>query len=967
MVLAGEGGKEVGGAADATGLRGKEGDAVLSPDGQRVKEGAAPPTPFVDTSREHIKKSLQEAARTLAAQPIHLSDTKAWGVLEPISSKARDYFQGKSIMLVSDENIIGRGNERSIFRCDSPVVSGKHCKIFRSKVVDNVPNAKNSLVFAVYIRDTRCTDIFHFQKCTNGTYLNWEMLKKNAHLELHHGDVISLANRPDNENTFAFVYREVDKSVVAENSLESIPSKRKTGSANLGPNSKKPKGLGIGASDGPISLDDVRILQRSNEDLRKQLETHVLTVETLHSEARAAAAHHETELKELKESISLSYADQVNHVHSLLDAKQKELDVVSVLSEERKSSIDDLNERLAAAIQSRTDAGGIINSQKTTISELESQLEEERSQRRVEREKAAVDLKSALERARSEAEEEIKRQNDAALRQQNELQEVISKLQESDKESRALVELLRSKLEDAREGFVKSEKKVRQLEAKIHVEQIASADAQKVWLIICAIRVTLFEFWYILLYLEQEKFVQVAREEAWAKLSALELEMAAAIRDLSIEKQKFQGARERIILRSVFLPSFYAINLIACIFNMGQETQLRAFYSTTEEISSLLAKQQAQIKAMQRTLEDEENCIDNHTNTREMLKNSREASCLKNVAGEASTASTRKNVRSLKNMASDGSSTEKHYCGHRSHECGEEEETQDEECTSRAHEKQGFGSDIDLADTLPDRENQIGTEQVAGPQAQASPCGLGIPQNASYKSDCVAGETMEVDEELEGRHQFVPLHVVSSSVKSSDKEANHEERESGGSGRHGHLEVPETMEEDTQAGSKEDVRMIGTADLLASEPLGSWAASTAPSCHGENESPCSAERITAAAANLASKDKTPQQDLCASQVATNDFLQIKEDVKPSTGLMEEDTEIQLPAAASQNVPVRDNAVKMSQEQRQLSAMIDIIDPDFRKKFQDTERLDKSQSSDEDTQDYSHSSSDETDEGSGESA
>ncbi|XP_031497134.1 uncharacterized protein LOC116262152 isoform X2 [Nymphaea colorata] len=927
MVLAGEGGKEVGGAADATGLRGKEGDAVLSPDGQRVKEGAAPPTPLVDTSREHIKKSLQEAARTLAAEPIHLSATKAWGVLEPISSKARDYFQGKNIMLVSDENIIGRGNERSIFRCDSPVVSGRHCKIFRSKVVDNVPNAKNSLVFAVYIRDTS----------TNGTYLNWEMLKKNDHVELHHGDVISLANRPDNENTFAFVYREVDKSVVAENSLESIPSKRKTGSANLGPNSKKPKGLGIGAPDGPISLDDVRILQRSNEDLRKQLETHVLTIETLHSEARAAAAHHETELKELKESISLSYADQVKHVHSLLEAKQKELDEVSVLSEERKSSIADLNERLAAAIQSRTDADGIINSQKTTISELESQLEEERNQRRVEREQAAVDLKSALERARSEAEEEIKRQNDAALRQQNELQEVISKLQESDKESRALVELLRSKLEDARESFVKSEKKVRQLEAKIHAEQIASADAQK--------KTENMEAEVIRLRHEVEK-EKVAREEAWAKLSALELEMAAAIRDLSIEKQKFQGARERIILR---------------------ETQLRAFYSTTEEISSLLAKQQAQIKAMQRTLEDEENCIDNHTNTREMLKNSREASCLKNVAGEASTASTRKNVRSLKNMASDGSSTEKHYCGHRSHECGEEEETQDEECTSRAHEKQGFGSDIDLADTLPDRNNQIGTEQVAGTEAQASPCGLGIPQNTSYKSDCVAGETMEVDEELEGRHQFVPLHVVSPSVKSLDAEANHEERESGGSGRHGHLEVPETMEEDTQAGSKDDVRMIGTADLLASEPLGSWAASTAPSCHGENESPCSAERITAAAANLASKEKTPQQDLCASQVATNDFLQNKEDVKPSTGLMEEDTEIQLPAAGSQNVPVRDNAVKMSQEQRQLSAMIDIIDPDFRKKFQDTERLDESRSSDEDTQDYSHSSSDGTDEGSGESA
>ncbi|CAN6466510.1 unnamed protein product [Victoria cruziana] len=929
MVLSGEGGKE-GGAAGAMGLRGNEGEGVFGLDGQRVKEEAAPPTPVVDTSRERTKKSLQQAARTLAAEPIHLSDTRAWGVLEPLSSKARAFFQGKNTMLVSDENIVGRWNEKSIFRCDSPVISGRHCKIFRSKVVDNVPKTKNSLVFAVYIKDTS----------TNGTYLNWEMLKKNAQVELHHGDVISLANRPENENTFAFVYREVDKSVIAENSHESVPSKRKTGSADLGPHSKKPKGLGIGSPDGPISLDDVRILQRSNEDLRKQLETHVLTIETLRTEARATAAHHETELKELKESISLSYADQVKHVHSLLEAKEKEFDKLSVLAEERKSSIDDISERLTASIQSRTDADGIINSQKSTISELESQLEEERNQRRVEREKAAMDLKAALERARSEAQEEIKRQNDAALQQQNELQEVISKLQESDKESRALVELLRSKLEDARESFVKSEKKVRQLEAKVHVEQIASADARK--------KAEGMKTELIRLRQEVDKEKQVAREEAWAKLSALELEMAAAIRDLSIEKQKFQGARERIILR---------------------ETQLRAFYSTTEEISSLLAKQQAQIKAMQRTLEDEENCLDNHTNTRDMLKNSRETSGLKNVAGEVSTASTRKNVRSLKNAPSDGSSTEKHYCGHKSHECGEEEETQNEECTSKAQEKQGFGSDIDLADTLPDGDNQVFTEQVVGTEAQASPCGLILQPNASYKSDCAAGETMEVDEEVEGRRQFVALRVPSSAVKSFDEGANHDESEGGGSGKHGHLEVPET-EEDTQAGNREDVHMFGTADLLTSEPLGSWAASTAPSCHGENESPCSEERFTAEVGDLARKDETPQRGLCASQVETNDSFQTqtKEVIRPSIELMEEDTEIQMPAAASQNATVRDGAAKISLEHRKLSAMVDIIDPDFRKKLQDTEKLDESESSDEDTQDYSRSggSGDGTDDGSGES-
>ncbi|XP_029148095.2 pentatricopeptide repeat-containing protein At3g16610-like [Arachis hypogaea] len=58
------------------------------------------------------------------------------------------------------------------------------------------------------------------------------------------------------------------------------------------------------------------------------------------------------------------------------------------------------------------------------------------------------------------------------------------------------------------------------------------------------------------------------------------------MRDLDFERRRLRGARERLMLR---------------------ETQLRAFYSTTEEIQVLFAKQQEQLKAMQKTLEDEEN------------------------------------------------------------------------------------------------------------------------------------------------------------------------------------------------------------------------------------------------------------------------------------------------------------------------------------------------------------------------
>lgn len=71
-------------------------------------------------------------------------------------------------------------------------------------------------------------------------------------------------------------------------------------------------------------------------------------------------------------------------------------------------------------------------SQKATISEIEARLDEERSQRREERQKAAADLNSALKRAQLEAQEEIKRQSEIHLRQHKEQQEVINKLEVSE-------------------------------------------------------------------------------------------------------------------------------------------------------------------------------------------------------------------------------------------------------------------------------------------------------------------------------------------------------------------------------------------------------------------------------------------------------------------------------------------------------------------------------------------------------
>lgn len=70
-------------------------------------------------------------------------------------------------------------------------------------------------------------------------------------------------------------------------------------------------------------------------------------------------------------------------------------------------------------------------SQKASLSELKVQIDEERDQRREEREKAAADLKAAVQKAHAEAQDELKRLSDATSRREREQQEVINKLQVS--------------------------------------------------------------------------------------------------------------------------------------------------------------------------------------------------------------------------------------------------------------------------------------------------------------------------------------------------------------------------------------------------------------------------------------------------------------------------------------------------------------------------------------------------------
>uniref|UniRef100_A0A0D3BQ39 Uncharacterized protein n=2 Tax=Brassica oleracea var. oleracea TaxID=109376 RepID=A0A0D3BQ39_BRAOL len=552
---------------------------------------------------------------------------------------------------------------------------------------------------------------------------------------------------------------------------------------------KRPKGIGIGGPDGPISLDDFKSLQRSNTELRKQLEAQVLTVDTLRNESRAIVELHESEIKQMKDSVAKSFQNELTELRELIDTRQKELAQVNKVSAEQKHSIDDLGERLSGSLQSLSEANEIIKSQKATIDELKTGVDEERSQRKEERETAAAEIKAAIHKCQIEAQEELNRFSDVAMRHEREQQEVINKMKETEKERSTQVETLMSKLEDTRQKLVYSDNRNRQLEAQLSEEQLASANAQK------KMEELDLEIKRLQKDLENEK--QAAREEAWAKVSALELEISAALRDLDVERQRHRGARERIMLR---------------------ETQLRAFYSTTEEISALFAKQQEQLKNMQRTLEDEENCdnisldIDLNPVNRSLIRgnNTREDVRATNCAAKASSSTS--GQRSDRNevvdtSCEDADATQKHDCEIMSQEGQNTQEA--DYASSDKVSKGGFGSDIGVVGTAPTSgTDPVGTEQVDETQS---------PGNDHLRKSIIsAGDTMQIDFETQ-------VHEGDQNDEAALLLRNN----------------PLNDGRDTQ--DTEGVGTIRTSDLLASEVAGSWAYSTAPSVHGENEAERSRE------------------------------------------------------------------------------------------------------------------------------
>ncbi|GAA0146451.1 hypothetical protein LIER_06400 [Lithospermum erythrorhizon] len=738
---------------------------------------------------------IVSAASKIASQPVQVSDPRVWGVLTAISNRARKRPEGMNMLLTLDQHCIGRTVEEPSFQIMAPAVSATHCKIYKKQISADADDLPNNCVCA-FLKDSS----------TNGTYLNWEKLSKSSpEAKLQHGDIISIAFAPHHEHAFAFVYREVSRFPSA---AEGALLKRKAD--DIGSENKRLKGIGIGSSEGPISLNDFRSLQRSNTELRKQLENQVVTIESLRSETHAVIERRETELKDLKESVSKIYLDQLKELQQMLEGKEKELADSAKISSEQKHALEDLTLRLNSCEQSLVEANEIICSQKASITELKALLTEERDHRRQEREKALEDIKSNVQRAQAEAQEEIKRISDSSSRRENELQEMIVKLQDSEKERGLLVENLRTKLEDARQKLVASDNKIRQLEGLICEEQLTSNTRKK------RIEDLDREMKRMRKELESEK--QAAREEAWAKVSALELEISAAMRDLDFESRRLKAARERIMLR---------------------ETQLRAFYSTTEEIQGLFAKQQEQLKTMQRTLEDEENydntSVDTDTNLNHEtvlgFGNRGRGENINKVAKVTSSASAKSCGRDNNLTSSDeASETEKHDCNTRDQEEGQD--TQEVEHTSAEHVKGGFGSEIygagaapinegglmeteghletDGVGTTPVLEGElVGTEQVI----ETESLGMTSDKNLDLNRCVSAGDTMQLDEEnnaVENQEH----------ARMTDTEDVHHSPNKV-------LEVENPMD-DTE-------RTIKTSDLLASEVAGSWAYSAAPSVHGEND------------------------------------------------------------------------------------------------------------------------------------
>uniref|UniRef100_A0A0A9CD06 Uncharacterized protein n=1 Tax=Arundo donax TaxID=35708 RepID=A0A0A9CD06_ARUDO len=214
----------------------------------------------------------------------------------------------------------------------------------------------------------------------------------------------------------------------------------------------------------------------------------------------------------------------------------------------------------------------------------------------------------------------------------------------------------------------------------------------------------------------------------------------------------------------------------------------------------------------------------------------------------------------------------------------------------------------DAVATAPERE-ATDTEQIPETESQAGNVGCDDQDSNIQRCDNMGGETMPLEDEVQPQENEEPTPLLKDG---GQPQANEKPVliPKGGIG-HGHCSE-EKHKDDCSESKRENTHVgtIRTADLLTSEVAGSWAVDTAPSVNGENESPRSL-------GDVADGDAVDQDNNNGGSMAADALLTLVNSDGQSAG-------------SQNNV---DHVVsKITDQHRVLSAMIEIVDPDFRKQI-----------------------------------
>eukprot|EP00897_Mesotaenium_endlicherianum_P001215 jgi/Mesen1/1120/ME000123S00291 len=470
-------------------------------------------------------ETMQERAQSIAGTPIAPLISDQWGALVGVSDTTANRPQGHVIPLHEIEHVLGRALPQGTpHHFDQLAVSAQHCRI------THLPSTDSATPGKAFLQDTS----------SNGTYVDGVRLQRNGDAALlHHGCLLSLVGPPSSESALVFVY--VNVPLAEAGSAPPLGAhaaarpgiKRKVEDGEAGGERERdgkrvhgsvPPVTAVGAAatgrsrsgGGPVSLTEFRSMQKANEDaeelqeLRRQLEAHAATIETLTAQQRNA------------ESVQ----------HALLCTPHS-LTVVTLESCKLPVASSLLGVGFASTL-------------------ADAELDERMGEQEVKR--ACAEVEAAMRAQLQEAEahsaelaarlEERGSQVAALQREAADTSQRLSAAAESGREAEAVILKLRSEVGEEKQARVRDREAAEAAAAQQEARHLETA--------------------------------QRMQQQSHEQIHLLQ-------RSLSTERQRLQGARERIMLR---------------------ETQLRAFHSTAAEIAALQQKQQEQLYCMIRTLED---------------------------------------------------------------------------------------------------------------------------------------------------------------------------------------------------------------------------------------------------------------------------------------------------------------------------------------------------------------------------